>query len=260
MSASAEKPVLTIRSHSGLSGDMLLAGLGSLALAKDGIAPDSPAADEWLAELCADVSSDLAGCLTIRSHFVHGISGWQAQVNLPHAHEHRHEAEIREIISQSGLNQDARATAAACFALLAECEAEAHGIARSEVHFHEVGALDSILDVLGTCELFQRLGAPFLIASPLPVADGEIVCAHGILPAPAPAVIRLLNNVPVYPFPGRADAGELVTPTAIALLKSLGTNFGPWPRFAPGQSCLVYGAREFEGAANGALFVLGKPL
>ena len=94
------------------------------------------------------------------------------------------------------------------------------------VRFHEVGALDSILDICMACVLFTRLSPARFVVSPLPIADGEVVCAHGVIPVPAPAVLELLEGIPVRPFSGE---GETVTPTAIALLRSLGATFGPWP-------------------------------
>lgn len=250
-------PILALRSHSGISGDMLLAGLASLALLQQDISPESDSATSWLSSLCQRIMPDLTGCLSLIRHKVNGICGWQAAVNLPDEHAHRHPADILAIIASSDMDEGARKLAAACFELLAECEAEAHGIEISQVHFHEVGALDSILDICAVCELFTFLGSPQIIASPLPLADGQINCLHGILPAPAPAVLRLLKGIPVRPFPDQ-DAGELLTPTGLALLKSLGTKFGPWPEFRISRTSLVYGQREFRDTANGVIFALGQ--
>lgn len=252
--------ILTLRCHSGISGDMLLAGLAFFALAGAELAPGSQAADAWLGERCREILPELASALTLAPHAVSGIQGWQARVDLPVSHEHRHLPDIVAIIRHSGMCEVAKTGAIECFELLADCEARAHGIAAQDVHFHEVGALDSILDICLCCELFQRLGAPALIASPLPVADGEIACCHGLLPAPAPAVMWLLQGVPVRPFAGDAQAGELITPTGIALLRCLGATFGPWPSFRLTSSCLIYGTREFAGAANGLICGLGEPM
>lgn len=253
-----EKTILTIRSHSGLSGDMLVAGLASIALTLENIAPDSKQADDWLAILCKIILPELTGCLTIRPHLVTGISGWQARVDLPHSHEHRSLAEILELIEASELSEWVKQKSSSCFQLIAECEAAAHGINLANVHFHEVGALDSILDICASCELYERLGQPRLICGPLPLADGQIECIHGILPAPAPAVVRLLKGVVVAPFAGAVNAGELVTPTALALLHCLGVSFGSWPAFRVTETSLVYGQREFDAVANGVIFAFGK--
>ena len=143
------------------------------------------------------------------------------------------------------------------FTLLAEAEAAVHGMKPEAVHFHEVGALDSILDICMACTLFTRLSPARFVVSPLPIADGEVVCAHGVIPVPAPAVLELLEGIPVRPFSGE---GETVTPTAIALLRSLGAAFGPWPAMLVEKRALVYGSRVFANAPNGAIFACGTEL
>ena len=142
----------------------------------------------------------------------------------------------------------------ATLSLLAKAEAAVHGKAPEDVHFHEVGALDSILDICMACELFAMLAPEHFVVSPLPVADGHVHCAHGIIPVPAPAVLELMEGVPVRPFPAQ---GETVTPTAMALLKALGATFGPWPAMRVEKRALAYGTKVFEGAPNGALFAFG---
>ncbi|MDE7240771.1 nickel insertion protein [Desulfovibrio sp.] len=261
--------VLTIRSHSGLSGDMLLTGLALMNAAADteaaGGAPVGTAAlvdaangllTELLAPLAAAVPA-LGGCLAITRKEVGGIGGWHAQVTLPEAHEHRTLAHIRDIIAASGLAPGARELAQACFGLLGRCEAEVHGKSPDDVCFHEVGALDSILDICLACGLYDRLAPARFVVGPLPLADGSVHCAHGHIPAPAPAVLALLSGVPVRPFAGDAAAGELVTPTAIALLRAFGCDFGPWPAFRVTATALVYGSKVFPDTANGAVFAVG---
>ncbi len=250
--------ILTIRCHTGISGDILLTGFAALYLARNNLSPDSEAARHALSELCASIMPELADCLEIIAREVNHVRGWSAKVTLPHAHEHRTLTIIEEIIDSARISAEGRENSKACFRLLADCEASVHGIGLEEVHFHEVGALDSILDICAVCELFQMLGAPELNCSPLPVCDGEITCMHGRLPAPAPAALRLLQNVPVRPFEGSLTAGELLTPTGVALLRALNANFGPWPQFRLQETALVYGSREFPGVANGAIFALGS--
>lgn len=261
--------ILTIRSHSGLSGDMLLAGLALMNAAADAARTDAaplgtaallPAAERLLAELLAPLAAAvpaLKGCLALTRREVAGIGGWHAQVRLPQAHEHRTLADIRALIEGCGLADGAKRLALDCFALLAGCEAEVHGTQPERVTFHEVGALDSILDICLACALFDRLAPARLVAGALPLADGSVRCAHGLIPAPAPAVLALLGGVPVRPFAGGEDAGELVTPTALALLKTLGCHFGPWPAFRVTGTALVFGTRVFPGTANGAVFAVG---
>lgn len=246
--------ILAIRSHSGISGDIILAGLSALLQE----ATNDPAIASYLRELPGAILPELAGCFSLDQHEVGGICGWQAQVNLPHAHEHRDLAAIKKIIDDAQISEVAKRRAGICFELLATCEAAVHGIALAEVHFHEVGALDSILDICGACELYARLGEPETVCSPLPVADGEINCAHGILPAPAPAVLRLLQGIPVRPFAGDAAGRELLTPTGVALLRAFNATFGSWPAFRIDATVLAYGQLEFVNAPNGVIFAVGS--
>lgn len=236
--------VLTVRAHSGLSGDMFLAGLLRMADMED----------DALNALLGSLLPELAGTVRLVRREVNHIGGWHAEVTLPHQHEHRALADIVAIIAASGLSPAARELSTGAFALLAGAEAAVHGKKPEEVHFHEVGALDSILDICVSCEIFVRLAPSRFVVSPLPLADGEVICAHGILPVPAPAVLELLEGVPVRPFAGR---GETVTPTALALLKTLGAEFGPWPAMRVERRALVYGTRVFADAPNGAMFAWG---
>ena len=224
---------------------MMLAGL----LVMSGIGPKE------LQSLLTSIMPELAATVKLVRKAIGGISGWHALVDLPHQHEHRTLADILAIITANGMGQNAKAHAAATFTLLAQAEAAVHDTKPDAIHFHEVGALDSILDICLSCELFCRLNPDALIVSPLPLADGQIHCAHGIIPAPAPAVIELLDGIAVRPFAG---TGETVTPTAVALLKTLGANFGPWPSMNIEKHALVYGTRVFEHVPNGAVFALGK--
>jgi uncharacterized protein (DUF111 family) len=236
--------ILTIRAHSGLSGDIMLAGLMRMT---------EISAEDFEARL-ASLMPELSGTVELVRHEVNHIGGWHARVDLPHQHEHRTLRDILGIIEQSGLSEHGKELSAATFTLLARAEAAVHGKKPEDVHFHEVGALDSILDICMACELFALLAPEHFIVSPLPVADGHVHCAHGIIPVPAPAVLELMEGVPVRPFPAQ---GETVTPTAMALLKVLGAEFGPWPAMRVNKRALAYGTKVFEGAPNGALFAFG---
>jgi uncharacterized protein (DUF111 family) len=238
-------PVLTVRAVSGLSGDMMLAGMALMS----GI----PEGD--LAELvrALDLPGPAAG-LALEVRAVRGVAGWGCSLNLPREFRHRTLADITGLIRASSLVPEAAALAEAAFVLLARAEGEVHGRAPEEVAFHEVGALDSILDICLVCALFVRLGPSRFVCSPLPLADGGVFCAHGWLPTPAPAVLRLLQGVPVRSFAGE---GETVTPTAIALLKTLGAEFAPWPAMTIERQALVYGSRVFADAPNGSIWACG---
>ncbi len=239
-------PVLTIRAHSGLSGDMFLAGL----LCMTGTAP------EELEKELSSIMPELSGSVQLTRKEVNHIGGRHAQVTLPHQHEHRTLADILSLIAACGMSDEGKSAASRTFTLLATAEGAVHGRTPAEVHFHEVGALDSILDICLSCELFHRLAPSRFIVSPLPMADGFVHCAHGILPVPAPAVLELMEGIPVRPFPGH---GETVTPTAMALLKALDAEFGPWPAMKVEKKAIVYGTRVFEDAPNGAIFACGSP-
>ena len=243
---SASGPVLTIRAHSGLSGDIFLAGL----LCMTGTTPQQMEAD------LSSIMPELAGSVQLVRKEVNHIGGWHAEVTLPHQHEHRTLADILALIASSGMSEGGKELSSRAFTLLASAEAAVHGRPPEEVHFHEVGALDSILDICLSCELFHRLSPSLFVVSPLPVADGFVHCAHGILPVPAPAVLELMADVPVRPFPGE---GETVTPTGMALVKALGAKCGPWPAMRVEKKSIIYGSRVFENAPNGAIFACGSP-
>jgi len=222
---------------------MMLAGLARMADA----GTDDLRAMAQMLELPKD-------CISLESRAVNDVSGWGCRVSLPDKTSHRTWADIRKLIEESGLSADGKHFADTTFALLAAVEGKIHNLAPEAVHFHEVGALDSILDICLCAELFARLSPSRFICGPLPLCDGTVKCDHGLLPAPAPAVFELLQGVPVR---GLASEGETVTPTAIALLKGLGVQFGPWPDMTIERTALVYGGRILPGVANGALFALG---
>ena len=239
---------LTVRAGSGLSGDMMLAGLALMA----------GASQEDLDALVAELGLDaLAGSVSLERRSVNQVAGWGCRVSLPHEHAHRTMRDITAVVEKSAMAPRAAGMALQAFFLLAEAEGVVHGLSPQEVTFHEVGALDSILDICLACSLFTRLEPARFVCSPLPLADGGVQCAHGWLPTPAPAVLELLRGVPVCGFAGK---GETVTPTAIALLKAMGAEFGPWPSMRIERRALVYGDRVFADAPNGAVWALGPAL
>ncbi len=154
-----------------------------------------------------------------------------------HHHHERHLADIQQIVNASRLPEPVKATSLAIFRLLAEAEAKVHGVSVEEVHFHEVGAVDSIVDIVGSVYALHLLGVKAVYASAVPFTRGRVKMAHGELPVPAPATLELLKGVPTYPLD--IDA-ELVTPTGAALLKGLAKSFGLPPPFTPQR--IGYGA------------------
>ncbi|HWC77969.1 MAG TPA: nickel pincer cofactor biosynthesis protein LarC [Blastocatellia bacterium] len=155
-----------------------------------------------------------------------GIAATKFDVNVEAEQPARHLPDIRAIINKSELSETTRARALQVFERLAKAEAKVHGTDEKQVHFHEVGAVDSIVDVVGALIAFELLGVERFFASPLRVGSGTIRTAHGLLPVPAPATAELLRGVPIYA--GDIE-GEFVTPTAAALLKCLCESFGPMP-------------------------------
>lgn len=243
---SKNSKVLVIRPNSGLAGDIMSAGMLSLA----------QAGDDDLAAILRDLGLEqLVGRVRLAAWEINQISGVGLEVDLPQEHEHRNLKDIEEHFAASQIEEEAKKMAIKTFRLLAEAEGAVHGRRPEDVHFHEVGALDSIMDIGLVATLYVRLGVDRLVCGPLPVCDGVISCAHGLLPAPAPAVMRLLEGVPVV---GLASRGETVTPTAAALLRALESNFGPWPSITIEKQSLAYGGRILEGVPNGAIFALGR--
>ncbi|MFZ5426448.1 MAG: LarC family nickel insertion protein [Thermodesulfobacteriota bacterium] len=241
----AEK-LLVVRAPSGLSGDMMLTGLARLA-GLDQAGLDCVCESLGLPEL--------RGAAKVEPRTVDAIAGWGLSLDLPHSHEHRHLSDIEAIIAGSGLTPRARELAARAFRILAEAEAHVHATSPERIHFHEVGALDSILDVCASCAAFDMLSPDGFVCGPLPVCDGTVRCAHGLLSTPAPATLKLLEGVPVY---GIASRGETLTPTALSLLKALDARFGAWPPVVIDRQERVFGSRVLPGVPNGAVFVLGR--
>lgn len=152
------------------------------------------------------------------------ISGCKVTICSKRRQELRTLPALMKILDQSGLDDRITSRSAAVFKTLAEAEAKVHGIPVDKVHFHEVGALDTIIDIVGTIIALHQIGVERLISSPLPLGRGFVKCAHGTLPLPAPAVCELLQGIPVY---GVEIEKELVTPTGAALIRTLADEFGP---------------------------------
>jgi uncharacterized protein (TIGR00299 family) protein len=164
---------------------------------------------------------------------------------------------IVKMIRSSGLPARVRENSVKVFTALANAEARVHRIAPQEVHFHEVGAVDAIVDVVGSVAGLELLGVRAVACSPLPVNYGEVQCAHGTLPLPAPAVMELLKGVPVRPL---ALDTELVTPTGAALAVTLSSSFGPMPAMKVEAIGSGLGDREIPGRPNLMRLVIGETM
>ena len=159
-----------------------------------------------------------------------GVSAAHLRVESDHEQPRRTWRDIRDLLLRSPLPDAVRRRALAAFELLAEAEAEVHGVAVDDVHFHEVGALDSIVDVIGVADGLDALEVDELVVSPIATGFGTVETEHGTLPVPAPATARLLAGVPSY---AGGIEGELTTPTGAALARALATRFGPMPAAVP---------------------------
>lgn len=170
-----------------------------------------------------------------------------------HDHEHHHDhhhhhatpGHIAELIDGLPLPQAVKDQARIVYAAIAQAEAQAHGCAVGDVHYHEVGALDAVTDVTGVCYALHLLDVDCVTASPVHVGSGTVRCAHGIMPVPAPATAALLKGVPIY---GGAIQGELCTPTGAALLKTFVQSFGPMGEMEVEKIGYGIGTKEFEQA------------
>ncbi len=173
-----------------------------------------------------------------------GLSGTKAHVLIDqdhHGHHHRRLADITRIVSRSGLSEAVKAKSLQVFEVLAEAEASVHGTTKDNIHFHEVGAMDSIIDIVGSVAGLAALEIESVFCSPLHIGCGTVQCAHGILPVPAPATAKLVRGKPVY---STGLSGELLTPTAAALLTVLASGFGPMPFMVPHEVGYGAGTRD----------------
>lgn len=175
-----------------------------------------------------------------------------------HAHEHPHShtgiADIRARIAALPVPQRVRDNILAVYGRLAAAESEAHGRPVDQIHFHEVGTMDAIADVTAVCLLMNRLAPDEVVVSPIHVGSGQVRCAHGILPVPAPATAFILRDVPIY---GGTVQGELCTPTGAALLRHFATRFGAMPPMRVQAIGYGMGKKDFE-AANCVRAMLGE--
>lgn len=177
----------------------------------------------------------------------------------PHDHTHAHHihrsmADITEMIQGLELAEDIKKDAVAVYRLIAEAESQAHGKPVSEIHFHEVGTMDAVADVVSVCMLMRELKPERIAASPVHVGSGHVRCAHGILPVPAPAVAYILRGIPIY---GGRVRGELCTPTGAALLKYFVHEFGNMPVIRVERIGYGMGKKDFE-MANCVRAMLGE--
>ncbi len=179
----------------------------------------------------------------------------RAVVDVEEPHHHRRLADVLAVLDR--LDAPVRERAAAVFRTLAEAEAQVHGTSVDEVHFHEVGALDSIADVVGAVAGLHHLGLDRLVTSPVALGGGRTRSAHGSIPVPPPAVVELLRAHGVPGYGGPLDV-ELATPTGVAVVATLADSFGPMPPLVPSAVGVGAGGRDPEGHANVLRLLIGS--
>ncbi|MBR4430266.1 MAG: nickel pincer cofactor biosynthesis protein LarC [Clostridiales bacterium] len=166
-----------------------------------------------------------------------------------HEHEHHHHhtsmGDIESIINGLNVSDKVKADALAVYGLIAEAESKAHGKPVTDIHFHEVGTMDAVADIVGVCVLMEMLGAGRVVVSPLVTGFGQVRCAHGILPVPAPATASIIEGIPTY---SGSVEGELLTPTGAALLKHFADSFGSRPVMTISKTGYGMGKKDFEKA------------
>lgn len=229
---------------SGVSGDMFLGALLDAGLELDYLLAE-------LREL--DLEDFTIQCFKKQEH---EISGLGLTIDFEKTEKKRTWKNIRLLIENSGLQKRIKQKSLKVFSCLAEAEARIHDCRPEDVHFHEIGGLDSIIDIAGTVIGLDYLGVERLITSPLPMPRGWIRCDHGMLPLPPPAVCEILQDVPVY---GSSLNQELVTPTGAALVKSLSSDFGDMPAMKIYRTGYGAGSRKLTGnIPNLFRLIIGK--
>lgn len=206
-----EERILYFDIVNGISGDMTIATLLDLGISKE----------VFLEEINKLNLGDEFN-INIQEENENGIVGTKVEVITKEVNDHRHLSDIYEIIDKSSLNEYVKENAKKIFMVIAEAEAKVHGTTIDKIHFHEVGAIDSIVDVVSACILVDLLCVDKIYATTVPVGSGFVKCDHGIMPVPAPATIEILKDVPIKL---NTVKGECTTPTGAAIIKTLCDDF-----------------------------------
>jgi uncharacterized protein (TIGR00299 family) protein len=230
---------------SGISGDMTLGALIGLGVSVD-----------WLKTELTRLP--LKGFqLTVRTVVRNGIHANQVNIEVDDDGPSRDYQKIKSLLQESPLTEAVKSKSMNIFETLARAEAAIHACAIEEVHFHEVGGVDAIIDIVGTALCLEKLGIKKVIASKIPLGSGFVDCRHGKLPVPAPATIEILKDVPVY---GTEASNELVTPTGAAIIASLADSFGSLPEMSVKKTGYGAGQRELADRPNLLRIITGTPL
>lgn len=230
--------------YNGISGDMTLGALVDLGL---------PIDDLRAALASLPVQGYALEAVRVKRC---GIGATQVRVTSHEHHPHRHLSHIHEIIAGSGFAHRVKDRAVTAFEKLAAAEAQIHETTVEKIHFHEVGAVDAIVDIVGAMWGLDALGVDRVVVSPVAVGSGTVKCSHGEMPVPAPATALLLRGVPVTSGP--PDAGELTTPTGAAILATVANHFGPMADMRVERIGYGAGSREIPGHTNYLRVLLGQ--
>lgn len=245
----------------GAAGDMLMAALLEIAPDREEFLSKMNALGIPGVRVSAEPKETCGICGTHVRVKIHG----EEEGEHGHHHHHQHEeghshhhhsglSDIRAIIGGLPLTEKVKADAVAVYEIIARAESQVHGQDMEHIHFHEVGTLDAIADVVGNCLLMDMIGADRITASAVHVGSGTVKCAHGILPVPAPATALILQDVPIY---GGEIKGELCTPTGAALLKYFVHDFGAMPQMRVFNTGYGVGTKDF-GQANCVRVMIGE--
>ena len=227
----------------GISGDMTLGALLDLGVPL-----------EWLQEQLHAMPLD-GFKITKESIHVNGIRAAQVQIDLSEGQPVRNWIDIRNLIENAPLDKDAADNSLKMFEKIAVSESEIHGVPVEKVHFHEVGALDSIIDIVGTALCMAYLGVEAVFASKIPLGSGFVECSHGRLPVPAPATLSILKGIPVY---DGSVQHEMVTPTGAAIISSYATSYGRLPEMAIESVGYGAGQRHIPDFPNVLRVMIGQ--
>jgi uncharacterized protein (TIGR00299 family) protein len=231
-----------IDAFSGLAGDMLVAALADAGADRDAIS--------------RALASFTIGATTEWDRVQRrGVSALKFRVGVNEPPRHRHLGGILKLIQAADLSESVKSKAGRVFRVLGEAESTIHGVDIEKVHFHEVGAVDSICDIVGVCLAFDLLAVDAIYCSPINVGSGTVDTEHGVLPVPAPATAALLKNKPIY---ARGPALELTTPTGAALVAALATDFGAMPPMRVESIGYGAGDRDFKEHANVVRVMIGE--
>ena len=242
---------LYIECNMGAAGDMLMAALSELIPEPErfiermnGLGLPGVRVERRADEKCGMRGAHIAVTVHGEEEHSHDVHGHDHD----HEHDHHHHSglhDIHAIIDGLVLPENVKRHAGEVYDRIAGAEAKVHGVTVDQAHFHEVGALDAVADVVGVCLLMDMIKPERVVVSPIHVGSGQVRCAHGILPVPAPATALLLEGAPIY---GGQIRGELCTPTGAALLRHFADSFGPMPPMAVARTGVGTGTKDFEWA------------